>query len=52
MLTIGEQEVGGEVENSADVSGKEDTRMFENNEQYSIGSRVGMYALKTETSEN
>ena len=29
------------VGNSADVSGKDDTRMFENNEQYSIESRVG-----------
>ena len=37
----GKQEVGGEVGNSADGSGKEDTRMFENNEQYSIESRVG-----------
>ena len=37
----GKQEVGGEVGNSADVSGKDDTRMFEHNEQYSIESRVG-----------
>ena len=36
-----EQEVGGKVGNSADVSGKENTRMFENNEQYSIESRPG-----------
>ena len=38
----GKQEVGGEVGNSVDGSGEEeDTRMFENNEQYSIESRVG-----------
>ena len=37
----GKQEVGGEVGNSADVSCKGDTRVFENNEQYSIESRVG-----------
>ena len=37
----GKQEVGGKVGNTADVSGKGDTRMFENNEQYSIEGRVG-----------
>ena len=46
----GKQKVGGEVGNSSDVSGKEDSRMFENNDQHSIESRVGnVRSLKTET---
>ena len=36
----GKKDVGGEVGISADVSGKEDTRMFENHEQDSTASRV------------
>ena len=43
------QAVGGEVGNSANVSGKKDTRMFENNEQYSIESRVGKCTLSKQT---
>ena len=44
----GKQEIGGEVGNSADFSGKEDARMFENNEQNTtLRAELGMSALKT-----
>ena len=43
----GNNELADKLENSADVNGKEDTRMFENNQQYSIESRVGNVRSQT-----